>query len=257
MGAVGVLKRIDYDARQHAVYSAGRALSAEAAQVWAGVFAEWAGARRPQTVLDLGSGTGRFTPMLAETFGGPVYGVEPSQRMRQVAVETAAHPSVRYLEGGAEAVPLPDRSCDLVLMFLVLHHVVDRRAAVAELRRVLRPGGRILLCGMFSDQLPDLLWHRYFPAAKRVEQQVFPTLGEVTELFGMSVLGVERVTVPVAPSLAAYAERLRLRAISIFEHLTEEEIQEGFAALDRAVAAEVTPRQATMDTDLLVLGAVD
>ncbi|GIF48805.1 ubiquinone/menaquinone biosynthesis C-methylase UbiE [Asanoa ferruginea] len=251
------MKRIDYDERQYAVYPAGRALSDDAAQLWASVFAQWAGALRPQAVLDLGSGTGRFTPMLAEIFGGPVCGVEPSQRMRQVAVETAAHPNVRYLEGGAEAIPLPDRSCDLVLMFLVLHHVVDRQAAAAELRRVLRPGGRILLCGMFSDQLPDLLWHRYFPAAKRVEQQVFPTLAEVTELFGMRVLGVERVTVPVAPSLAAYADRLRLRAISIFEHLTEEEIEQGFAALDRAVEAEVTARPATMDTDLLVLGVGD
>jgi ubiquinone/menaquinone biosynthesis C-methylase UbiE len=142
-------------------------------------------------------------------------------------------------------------------MFLVLHHVVDRTAAAAEIRRVLRPGGRVLICGMFSDRIPDLLWHRYFPAAKLVEQQVFPTLGEVTDLFGMNILGVERVRVPVSPSLAAYTERLRLRAISTFEHLTSEEIDEGFAALDRAVEVEVTPRPITMDTDVLVLGAVD
>lgn len=208
-------------------------------------------------MLDLGSGVGRFTPLLAQTFGGPVYGVEPAQRMRAVAQESARHPSVSYLAGGAEAIPLPDRSCDLVLMFLVLHHVVDRAAAAAEICRVLRPGGRVLVCGMFGDRLPDLLWHRFFPRARLVEQQVFPALGEVTDLFGLPVLGVERVRVPVTPNLAAYADRLRLRAVSTFEHLTEEEIQEGFAALDRAVEAEPTPRPVAMDNDLLVLGPVD
>ena len=41
--------------------------------------------RRSLAVLDLGSGTGRFTPALAEAFGGPVYGVEPLHKMRAVA----------------------------------------------------------------------------------------------------------------------------------------------------------------------------
>jgi hypothetical protein len=87
---------------------------------------------------------------------------------------------------------------------------------------------------------------------------VFPSLAEVTRLFeaaGMAVLGIDRVRETVAPDLAAYAQRLRLRAISTFEHLTEEETQHGFAALDQAVAAEDTPGPITMDSDLLVLGA--
>jgi ubiquinone/menaquinone biosynthesis C-methylase UbiE len=121
---VAMPKRIDYNVQQYTVYSAGRTLSAELAQLWSGVFATWAGAQKPLTVLDLGSGTGRFTPILADTFGGPVYGVEPSERMRQQAEQTAVHPSVQYLAGNAEAIPLPDRTCQLVLMFLVFHHVV-------------------------------------------------------------------------------------------------------------------------------------
>ena len=42
--------------------------------------------------IDLGSGTGRFTPALADTFGGPVYGVEPSARMRETAQAQSAAP---------------------------------------------------------------------------------------------------------------------------------------------------------------------
>ena len=80
-----MLEKVDYDKHQHSVYARGRALSPEAADTWTQSFARWAGPQRPLTVIDLGSGTGRFTPALAETFGGPVYGVEPSQRMRHVA----------------------------------------------------------------------------------------------------------------------------------------------------------------------------
>ncbi|GAA4254392.1 class I SAM-dependent methyltransferase [Dactylosporangium darangshiense] len=246
-------KRIDYDERQHAVYSEGRALSDELARLWSGAFARWAPAHRPLAALDLGSGTGRFTPILAEVFGGPAYGVEPSERMRRQA---APHPNVRYLPGSAEAIPLPDRSCDVVLMFLVLHHVTDRRRAAAEIARVLRPGGRLLIRSAFTDRMPDLLWHHYFPAARRIELQVFPKLTDVTDVFeeaGMTVAGLERVRETMAPDLAAYTRRLRLRAISTFEHLTEDEIERGFAALDRAVAAHDVPGPITGDSDLLVL----
>jgi ubiquinone/menaquinone biosynthesis C-methylase UbiE len=201
---VALLERIDYDARQHAVYAAGRALSEEMRRVWIDAFSKWANPRRPLTVLDLGSGTGRFTPALAEAFGGPVYGVEPSERMRQVAEQTGPRPGVHYLAGSAESIPLPDEACDLVLMFLAFHHVRDRRAAVAEIRRVVRPGARMLLRSTFSDRMPDLLWHR---------------------------------------------------AISTFEYLAEEEIRQGFAAMDRAVQAEAVPRPVTSDGDVLVLAA--
>jgi ubiquinone/menaquinone biosynthesis C-methylase UbiE len=254
-----MVERIDYDVRQYAVYSAGRALSDAMRQVWAAAFAARAGSERPLCVLDLGSGTGRFTPLLAETFGGPVYGVEPSQRMRRVAEQTAAHPGVRYLAGSAERIPLPDDSCDLVLMFLVLHHFEDRGAAAAEIRRVLRPGGRVIVRSTFRDRLAGLLlWHRFFPGALRVEQRMFPSLAEVIGLFdtvGLRVVALDQVRETMAPNLAAYAQRLRLRAISTFEHLTEDEIERGFAALQAAVDADRTPQPIESDSDLLVLEA--
>ena len=56
---------------------------------------------RPLTILDLGSGTGRLTPGLADACGGPAYGVEPSDRMRAIAEETAVHPDMTCLRGRA------------------------------------------------------------------------------------------------------------------------------------------------------------
>jgi ubiquinone/menaquinone biosynthesis C-methylase UbiE len=187
------MRRVDYDLRQYAVYGKARALPAEAMSAWLRVFARHAGPRRPLTVLDLGSGTGRFSPALAEEFGGPVYGVEPSQRMRAVAQESARHDRVIYLAGTAERIPLPDSSCDVALMFLVLHHVPDQRAAAAEVARVLRPGGRLLVRSAFADRVSDLLWYRFFPRARALEAELFPTLDEVVRVFtaaGLRHIGV-------------------------------------------------------------------
>jgi ubiquinone/menaquinone biosynthesis C-methylase UbiE len=251
-----VAERIDYDERQYAVYAQGRALPAPRLAEWMQTFARHAGRQPPLAVLDLGCGTGRFTHALAETFGGPVYGVEPSTRMREVAERSARHPNVTYLAGAAERIPLPDSACDLILLFLVLHHVQDRRAAAAEIARVLRPGGRLLLSSTFPDRRPHILWHRYFPGARAIEQELFPTLTEVTRLFtaaGLRTVTVERVRQLVTPTLAEYAARLRLRAISTFERLTEEEIDRGFAALDADVAAETVPQPVRAEHDLLVM----
>jgi ubiquinone/menaquinone biosynthesis C-methylase UbiE len=251
-----MVNAVDYDLRQHEGYQAGRELPAVSRDLWAEAFASGAPPLRPLTCLDLGSGTGRFTPLLAEVFGGPVFGVEPSARMRAQA-EAAPHPaSVHYLAGRAEAIPLPDASCDLVLMFLSFHHVQDRPTAAREIRRVLRPGGRLLIRSHFSDRMPEIHWHRWFPGARAVELKMFPTLAEVTTLFssaGLKPLALDVVREIFTDSLEESARRLRTRAISTFEHLDEAEIVEGFRRMDAEIAAG--PEGPTYgDCDLLVLG---
>ena len=252
-----MVEKVDYDRRQYLTYARGRALSDETMATWMRAFERHAAAGRPQVVLDLGSGTGRFSPALADTFGGPVYGVEPYDRMRAVAERDARHDDVSYLAGSAERIPLPDASCDLVLMFLSFHHVVDRPAAAGDIARVLRPAGRVLLRTSFSDRLPDKPWHHYFPRARDIEQETFPSLRETEETFaaaGLVRLALDQVRERYDASLRDYVERLRNRASTTFEHLTEDEISVGFAAIEAAATAETTPRPVVADSDLMVLG---
>lgn len=256
------MERVDYDRQQHDVYAEGRRISPGTVDTWMSTFARHLRPERPLTLLDLGSGTGRFTPALAETFGGPVHGVEPSARMRAVAEATATHPAVTYREGRAEAIPLDDATCDAVLLYLSFHHVVDKAAAAREIGRVLRPGagGQVLVRSTFRDRMPDLLWFRWFPRAYEVELEMFPSVDEVVDLFapvGLRPLAVERVPHRMAPDLAEYAARLRLRAVSTFEHLDEDEIVAGFAAMDRDLASGAVPDgPVDTDVDLLVLGGL-
>lgn len=251
------MDKVDYDDRQHAVYARGRALSPSRLRDWLRVYEGHAPAARPLSVLDLGSGTGRFTPGLADVFGGPVYGVEPSVRMRQVAEQSAAHRAVTYLDGSAESIPLPDSSVDLVLMFLVLHHVENRPAAAAEIARVLRRNGRLLIRNVFADRMPQLWWHSFFPSALPVEKRMFPSLADVEQQFssvGLNRITLDEVTETYAESKIESAERLRLQAISTFEFLSSEEIDAGFARMDAEIAAETSSEPVTGRSDLLVLG---
>lgn len=99
-------------------------------------------------VLDIGSGSGTDA-LIAALLAGPegrVMGLDMTPAMRQRLEDNAAvmgFSNVRALEGNAEAIPLPDDCVDVVTTNGVLNLVPDKPAAVREIRRVLRRGGRI------------------------------------------------------------------------------------------------------------------
>ena len=236
------LAPVDYDRVQHPTYAQGRALPADALEAYMAAFGPHLADRRPLVGLDLGSGTGRFTPSLAEAFGGPIYGVEPAEGMRRIAQAESRHPAVSYLAGRAEAIPLPDATADFVLMFLSWHHVTDKPAAAREIRRVLKPDGRLLLRSTFQDRIPDIWWRSYFPRSWDVERAMFPTVAETRTLFGAAgfrQIAAARMELPFRGDIAAAVARLKLRPYSVFEHMSEAELGEGFARMDADLAAGV------------------
>jgi SAM-dependent methyltransferase len=234
------LRRVDYDHSQHDAYAKGRALPREAIDRYMQVFGRHLSARRPLSVIDLGSGTGRFTPALADAFGGPVWGVEPAAAMRGVAEVEASHPNVSYLAGEAAAIPLPGACADALLMFLSFHHFPDKPAAAREIARVVKPGGRVILRGTLKERIPDHWWRSYFPRSWDIERAMFlsgPEHRAIFEAAGFETVESVQMEVPFEGDLAAAVERLKLRAVSVFEHLTEAELAEGFARMDADLAA--------------------
>jgi ubiquinone/menaquinone biosynthesis C-methylase UbiE len=242
------LQRVDYDRVQHDVYAKARALPPASIDSYMRTFAGHLPARRPLTVIDLGSGTGRFTPSLAEAFGGPVYGVEPAAGMRRAAEADAAHPRVTYLAGEAGAIPLADATADFVLMFLSFHHFPDQAAAAREIARVTKPGGRAILRSAFKERIPDNWFRGFFPRSHAIEQAMFPSQAEARAIFeaaGFSTVQCVEMEIPFEGTVAGAVERLRLRAVSTFEHLTPEELDEGFARIDAAFAAGTIEQTST------------
>ena len=242
------LPPVDYNRVQHQSYAQGRVLPAEAIAHYMAAFGAHLPRRRPLAGLDLGSGTGRFSPALAEAFGGPVWGVEPADGMRAAADAGSAHPRVTYLAGRAEAIPLPDAAIDFVLMFLSWHHVADKPAAAREIARVLKPGGRLVLRSTFQERIPDHWWRGYFPRSWDVERAMFQTEAEtrtIVEAAGFSTVGCVQTEMPFEGDIAALVARLKHRAVSTFEHLTEAELTEGFARIDADLAANAIVEKPT------------
>jgi ubiquinone/menaquinone biosynthesis C-methylase UbiE len=106
------------------------------------------GAVRGDRILDVGCGPGFYCLELSEIVGssGSVVGVDSSPAMLQLArARCAGCGNVELVEGEATRLPVDDETFDGVVCVQVLEYVSDVEAAVAELRRALRPGGRAVV----------------------------------------------------------------------------------------------------------------
>jgi demethylmenaquinone methyltransferase / 2-methoxy-6-polyprenyl-1,4-benzoquinol methylase len=103
-----------------------------------------AGLKPGMQVVDVGMGTGLVTKEILRLNNEParLVGVDPSPGMMAEAHLPAG---VRCELGKAESIPLPDASADFIVMGYALRHISDFPAACREFRRVLKPGGRLLI----------------------------------------------------------------------------------------------------------------
>jgi SAM-dependent methyltransferase len=97
--------------------------------------------------LDVGCGEGRFCRLLRAR-GIETIGVDPTRAL--VAHARELDPAGAYRIGRAEALDVPDASIDLVVSYVTLVDVPDLTRAIAEMARVVRPGGRVLIANLTS-----------------------------------------------------------------------------------------------------------
>jgi ubiquinone/menaquinone biosynthesis C-methylase UbiE len=109
-----------------------------------------------ERVLDIGSGPGFLAAEMAAKVspGGRVHGIDPSQSMLASARRRDA--LVQYGIGDALALPFPDEHFDVAVCTQVYEYVQDIATALAEARRVLRTGGRLLVLDTDWD---SIVWH--------------------------------------------------------------------------------------------------
>jgi len=116
-----------------------------------------AGLRPPMKLLDVATGTGQVARAATRILGDPraVVGLDPSVGMLREARRMHSGPLV---QGRAEEIPLRDGAFDMLSMGFALRHVATLEIAFAEYRRVLKPGGRLLLLEVSRPRSAVIRW---------------------------------------------------------------------------------------------------
>jgi len=130
--------------------------------------AEWLNIPQGGIALDVGSGPGTVTTKLAQAAGpdGIALGVDISEAMLTRAVRNEAGPQVGFMRADAQRLPLRDDTVDAVISLAALQLIPNPAAALAEMARVLRPGGRLAIMvptagriARFWQMLPNIGAH--------------------------------------------------------------------------------------------------
>jgi SAM-dependent methyltransferase len=159
--------------------------------------------RGDETVADVGCGNGRYLAALAARgHQGPVLGVDLSVGMLRTAGGGA------LVAGDAAALPLRTDSVDVALAMHMLYHVPDPATAVRELRRVTRPGGRVLVVLNGAGHLHELhaLLHRPDPRHLDLDAGESLLAAEFASVTREDLRG--ELDVPDATAIEAYARSL-------------------------------------------------
>jgi demethylmenaquinone methyltransferase / 2-methoxy-6-polyprenyl-1,4-benzoquinol methylase len=136
-------------------------------------------AEPPQLVLDVAAGTAGVSLQLAERTGARVVGLDLTRPMlaqaaRNIAAAGAGG-TVTLVNAGAERLPLADASVDALTFTYLLRYVSDPQAVLAELARVVRPGGVVASLEFYAP--PSAFWRFWWHGYTRL---VLPLAGLVT-----------------------------------------------------------------------------
>jgi len=223
---------MDYDAYDIAdVYDRARALAPATARVWQELLADYIDSSATPLIIDLGCGTGRFSELLAQQFGGRVIGMDPSEKMVRQARRKPKSGNVFYGQGLGEALPLPDDCADLVFMSMVYHHLANPAAAARECYRVLRAGGYV--CIRNGTREGDFPHRHFFPLQPLINSEL-PARADIAATFesaGFARVTHQVVTQVTAPDWLSFVEKLALRGDSLLARLCDEEFRAGMDAL--------------------------
>lgn len=167
-----------------------------------------------EVCVDVGAGMGPATVVAARS-GAEVWAVDPMPYMRGALhlrrLGQRARPSIHVVAGSAEHLPLADGSVDALWSVNAMHHWVDLDAALAEIARVVRSGGRLVLVDEDFDDPQHPLHERMRPRHEHENHEFdavnFEEVGRHVETFGFENIRAGDRSLAATPCIAIVATR--------------------------------------------------
>lgn len=217
-------------------YDKVRITSPDYLRFWSLKIAHYGSINRNSRVLDIGCGTGRFTLMLSKVTKAEVYAIDPSEDMLDEAKKKDKKKKVKWSKGIAEKLSLPNEYFDCVYMTFVFHQIKNRKKAVAEIYRVLKPKGK---CVFMTTSYAHIRWSPLymFPGLAKIDLARFPSLPEFKRILQKG--GFSNVHYHLdrygdhGYAVDDYLKRVKNKHISTISVLSKEEFERGYKVFER------------------------
>lgn len=113
------------------------------------------GFREGSILCDIGAGTGIFSFPATELSKNDIYALDVSDKMLELLEERKKSKGIKNLKIGKvenNILPVSDSTCDLAIMVTVLHHIEEKQLMFSEVRRVLKPGGKLTIVEFYKRE---------------------------------------------------------------------------------------------------------
>lgn len=186
-----------------------------------------------KVILDFGCGTGNFAYAVKKLTTADIYGVEPSDGMREKALAKGI--DVRC--GDHSSVPFDDNFFDFIYMTDVIHHVPDMKMMFAEFSRVLKPTGLVCILTESHRQLETRFWVKHFPATVAAEKKRYPDIPDIIN--AAKSVGFDEYNITVTDTDSEFiisedfVKLVENKGYSMFRLIDESDYQSGLAALKK------------------------
>jgi len=226
-------KKADYG-KISEVYDEARRADSPHVAWWVVKLAAEGNLRKGKRLIELGCGTGRWTTLLAKRTGCETVGLDRSCEMLDKARAKDREGLVTWIEGDCEELTLEAGSFDCALMSSIMHHLDDHPAVLANVFRILRPGGVCLIRQATLEQIVDGPWFRFFPEIVTIDRKRVPFRSEIEHW--MKSAGFDPVRVEVFKQRSyetnmQLLEEFQKRVTSSLRMIADEAYKAGMARL--------------------------
>ena len=161
-------------------------------------------------VLEIGIGSGLNLPYYNKSLVKKVYGLDPSEELNEIALKNASEINldINFIISGAEEIKLPSKSIDTVLITYTLCTIPEFKAALKEIKRVLKDDGIMLFCehGLAPDKniskwqnRINPLWGKLFGGCN-----INRNIPHIIQESGLNIKKLEQMYLPSTPKIVAY-----------------------------------------------------